>query len=175
MNAGKVDEQVEQFSSIMQEGMRRFIPRKRPRNSKFPAWFSGELRVALKHKKRAHRKARRTNSESWQQQFVYYRSLCKVLYKRDRLLYISAVENDATRSSRCFWQYVRFRSGTKSREHISLLDEKGNDIASVADALLSTSVQYLEPIPSPAPANCLLQISVSPLYPKKTFSRHSNS
>lgn len=134
LNAGKVEEQVEQFSSIMQEGMRRFIPRKRPRNSKFPAWFSGELRVALKHKKRAHRKARRTNSESWQQQFFYYRSLCKVLLKRDRLLYISAVENDATRSSRCFWQYVRFRSVTKSREDISLLDEKGNNIASVADA-----------------------------------------
>lgn len=139
-NAGTVGGQVDQFSYIMHEGIRRFILRKQHNNSKFGAWFSGELRASLRHKKRAHRKKRRTNSESWQQQFVCYRFLCKELYKRDRSLYICAVESDATRSSKCFWQYVRARSAPKRRENSSFLDDKGKNTASVDDAFMSNLV-----------------------------------
>lgn len=85
-------------------------------------------------KNRAHKQAKKTGHERWQNEFRQLRSLCKCLVKRDRLSYIATVEADATRNAKAFRGHVRSQTSKNSPGNINLLDERGESILDVANA-----------------------------------------
>lgn len=133
-NLNDVDEQTDFFTEVVHDGLRSFVPRKFEKKGNFPRWFSAELKRALGRKNRAHKQAKKTGQERWQNEFRQLRSLCKCLVRRDRSNYIAAVEADATRNAKAFWGHVRSQTCKNSPGNINLIDERGESISDVANA-----------------------------------------
>lgn len=128
-----VDQQVRDFTRIVREGMDQFIPLRKTSGSKFPFWFSRELRNLMNKKLRAHRKLKKNSHPESRSEFRRFRALCKEVITRDRRAYIDSVELHLNKNPKEFWKYVRSRSHTKGGSEITLLDSQGNSTTDVCE------------------------------------------
>lgn len=127
MESHCVNNQVENFTRIIRDGMDTYIPlKKKCQKHKFPHWFSAELRSLLKRKSFAHRKWKKSGLPKWELEFKCRRSECKTILNRDRLKHRKTVESDLTRNPKKFWQYVSSRSSKADRPKSIVLDGAGS-------------------------------------------------
>lgn len=128
-----VDEQVREFTRIVREGMHQFIPLRRTAGSRFPFWFSHELRRLMNKKLHAHRKFKKNGLPGWKSEFRRLRSSCKEVMRRDRQTYVNSVELHLTQNPMEFRKYVRSRSKTKCGREITLLNSQENSTTDVCE------------------------------------------
>lgn len=120
-NAPCVDVAVQELTKTVQNFMDQHIPKRRIRSSKFPFWFSHELRGALRRKRKFHRLFKAHNDPSALASFREWRSSVKKLLARDKKMFTDYTETSLTHSPREFWRYVKFRT-RHARESITLQD-----------------------------------------------------
>lgn len=70
---------VAAFTKHIVSALERFVPKKRPQTSRYPHWYSFELRSALRSKLRYHRKYKASNSAFWYAKFSESRAQAKSL------------------------------------------------------------------------------------------------
>lgn len=126
---------VELLTNCIKNAIEMFVPKKCSRSSRYPHWFSHELRSELRRKLHYHRKYKANRTQVWYNKFSKSRALAKVLIKRDKESYRESLERSLNRDPKYFWRYINDRMTTSSSE-ISLCDASGkvlNEPASVAN------------------------------------------
>lgn len=88
---------TEAFTSVVQDAISIFVPKRNSQVSNYPDWFSNDLKMYLKKKIHFHRIFKKTDSYFWYTQFSIYRSLVKKLYSRDKQLHLDDVERSLNR------------------------------------------------------------------------------
>lgn len=104
---GDVDSVVTQLTKVVQAGIDIFIPKTTGKKSRYPCWFSVELKHTLRKKLKYHRKFKNSGDELWYQKFSQCRSLANLLYDRDKMHYYSHVEASMTQCPKSFWRVVK--------------------------------------------------------------------
>lgn len=104
--AESVDEAANGFSDILGQMLEMYIPRKRPRVSKYPNWFSADLIRCLKNKKAAHKKYKRNNSVDNYAVFAELRKEAKFLLSRDLRRRASRIEDEVRAKPANLFKYV---------------------------------------------------------------------
>lgn len=95
------------FNDAILNSIKKFVPNKIFRTSKFPRWVSPSLKTMIKNKKYAHKLFKQTNSASDYSVFSELRAKCKRLSLSDYRLFISDTENYLSSNPSHFWKYTR--------------------------------------------------------------------
>lgn len=104
---GDVNQICEGFVGLLRDSVIRHSPLKRFGPSRFPAWFSPELRQMTIQKKILHKSYKETLDDASYHRFSAVRARCKVLSKECLGSYISHVQEALPRNPKIFWSYVR--------------------------------------------------------------------
>ena len=108
--------------------MDQFVPRRRGgrMRSRYPVWFSSELRRLLRVKRHFHKLCRRQGHRHLRARYTQVRRECKSRIKVDRLQYVRSVEAGVCGDPRKFWSFVGdFR---RSRSLPGMLMDDGNPV-----------------------------------------------
>lgn len=133
LESPNVNDQVNQLTAVVQEGMKKFIPLRKNVRSGFPYWFSPELRTALKRKSFLHRKFKKTGRPEFESKFQEVRSRCRALLKRDKQADTEAVESDLQRNPKRFWRGVKSRRGDRAGENAIVMEGNGGSTTDVCN------------------------------------------
>ncbi|KAL5240439.1 hypothetical protein ACI65C_007849 [Semiaphis heraclei] len=95
------------FNDAILNSIKKFVPKKIFRTSKFPRWVSPSLKTLIKKKKYAHKLFKQTNRASDYSAFSELRAKCKHLSHSDYRSFISDTENYLSSNPSYFWKYTR--------------------------------------------------------------------
>lgn len=104
---------VDKFNEIINSIIERNVPVRKNR-SKYPFWFSSELRNLLKEKERARRKWTKSNNANHYLTFSELRAKCKKLIDSCHSDYVKSLQNNIKSNIRLFWAYTKKRRQTNS-------------------------------------------------------------
>lgn len=127
-----VNDQVMLFTQTVRKAMDTFIPLRTVTKSRFPNWFSSELKTLLKRKDFFHRKFKKSGLLKWEVEFKNCRKQCKTVLDRDRQAHRCSVESDLVNNPKKFWKYINSRSGRHIESKI-VLDNHESDLKSVPE------------------------------------------
>lgn len=91
---------IAKLTSVISNAMREFIPKQEARKSKYPSWFSRELKRLLRIKSHCNRMYTKTKLNVLHVKFSVYRALVKRVYETDKLSHSSNVAKRLTKKSR---------------------------------------------------------------------------
>lgn len=120
LESSDINGQVYLLTTVVQEAMDMYIPLKTSKKSRFPIWFSRELRTLLKRKDFLHRRFKKSGLPKWEVEFKICRKRCKKILNRDRQAHSDSVESDLVKNPKKFWRYAKSRLGKNIESEIVL-------------------------------------------------------
>ena len=117
---------------MARKGIDMFIPKRVIRATKYPAWFSKELRYYMRKKAHFHKLFKSSGVELWHAKFKVYRVLVKKLFAHDKRAHQLRVENSLFRKPDEFWRYVKQHTKDTANS-ISLRSASGEYLSSPQD------------------------------------------
>ena len=102
-----INDMVQLLYDVIKEGMDNYVPVVTKYPSRFPVWFSPELKKYIKKKKIAHSRYKDTGNQRLYDKFSDLRSKCKNLSKICYESYVNKIENDIKNNPIKFWDFVR--------------------------------------------------------------------
>ncbi|PNF36765.1 hypothetical protein B7P43_G11156, partial [Cryptotermes secundus] len=103
--------------------------------SKFPHWFSYNLRHYITKKNDFHHRFKNNPSDYFYDRFSYYRKLVKNTIKSDRLRWLKTVDNNLKSQPQHFWKYIsNFRKHRSGSIHLEVDGTHRAQPEAVADA-----------------------------------------
>jgi len=122
-----IDAAALSFTSVVQDGLNRFIPR-RPKRTKprFPYWFSPLLRRYLKLKKSYHRRFKKFGKRYYYNIFSIFRRLSKRQLLVDTVVHNSSIGESLRQDPSKFWKHASRLRG--SRSQIDVLHSGGRTV-----------------------------------------------
>ncbi|KAF9810643.1 hypothetical protein SFRURICE_021096 [Spodoptera frugiperda] len=128
-----VDTAVNVFYAEVKLGVERFIPLvKKPKNPKYPVWYSRALIKIIREKIKLHRKWKKYGNPRDYYEFALLRSRQHELEASSFKSYITHTEKAISHSPKTFWTYVKGRRGGSQYPKTMTLNEEtyesGNEI-----------------------------------------------
>ncbi|XP_044745024.1 uncharacterized protein LOC123306895 [Coccinella septempunctata] len=101
-----VDVLVDTLYNCIYEAIYVFVPKRRLKRTKFPVWYSHDLRQLVLEKKKFHKKFK--ISKSWDDYLVFcnLRAQCKSLASSCYASYVDRVEGHIKNNVKAFWNFV---------------------------------------------------------------------
>lgn len=127
LNSDNLEYNAEKFYEILNYGISLFVPLKHSSYSKFPNWFSPELKNKIIEKKRVHKQYMATNSFCLYRKFCNLRARCKELREMCYTNYIHNIEHNISVNPRQFWKFVNDNRRAYSFPSTMYLGEKSAD------------------------------------------------
>lgn len=132
-----VDEMVSVFYSVLYTLIKKHVPISKPHSSKYPIWYSSELKNLLREKLKYRKKIRKYNSNP--RDVISFDLLKKRCYKLSATCYknyILQLEANMSSNPKLFWSFLKHKKVTKSSYPAKMfLDDKtstnGNDICNL--------------------------------------------
>jgi hypothetical protein len=107
----------------LRDAVLEFTPLKKIGKSRFPRWFSPELKRAVIMKKIAHRNYKSNPTPMLYEEFRRLRSICKDLSSRCHADYINIVNTNVPKNMKSFWGFINsMKSSSSSTDTFSLGD-----------------------------------------------------
>lgn len=130
LNEPNVNKAASKFTSVVQSGIEKFIPKRNVRKSKlkYPTWFSPETIRLLKHKERCHRKYKKSKSNRHYQEFSQYRWLSKRSISQDECQRDANIQGDFIHNRRKFFTHVS--KYTRPKQGIDVIVHNNQTLAS---------------------------------------------
>ncbi|KAF5200984.1 Rna-directed dna polymerase from mobile element jockey, partial [Thalictrum thalictroides] len=115
-----------------------FVPQVNYKKSKFPIWFSNQLKNTVQLKRKAHALYRSTQSPIDYTRFSNLRAQCKFLSRKCHSKYIENTESSFLKNPKAFWDFVRkTKSGNSIPATVKLGNAFSNDRASMCEMFSS--------------------------------------
>lgn len=108
------EQAVSIFYEKIYEIIKLYTPSHKPKNCKFPSWFSRSLVHVFKNKSRAWTKWKKYGNNSDYELFSIYRANFKKEAELCFKKYINAVEDSVSTNVKAFWSYVSSRTSSNS-------------------------------------------------------------
>lgn len=102
-----VDRATETLTTIVKDAIDTFVPKRSTKPSKYPEWFSRDLKCYLVKKEHFHRLYKKCGSSLMYTKFSLFRALAKKLFKRDKRMHLDSVENSLFRRPKTFWKFTK--------------------------------------------------------------------
>jgi len=95
------------FNLVVLNAIDRTVPKKLIRSRMFPKWFSKELCVLIKQKKRQHKLFKSSGNKADYEAFSALRKKCKIMSKLCYNKYVEQIQSYMTNNPRYFWSYIK--------------------------------------------------------------------
>ncbi len=126
-----VDRAVVILSEVICGAMHECVPLKKKRPpGRFPVWFSGELRVSLRKKAKAHRLYKKTGLLHHYSKYAGLRTQVKKMVARDHAAFIEKTAGALRTDPKSFWRFVKPRY-REAQFHIILTAPDGRLVTDV--------------------------------------------
>lgn len=102
-----ISSMLHEFYSILFSAIDSFIPKKKIFSSKFPIWYSKDLKSLIKQKKLLHVIYKISKSNLDYLHFSSIRSLCKQRSKTDYAYYLNKIQLSLKSNPKQFWSFMR--------------------------------------------------------------------
>lgn len=113
------------------------------KGSKFPFWFSHELKTEINRKERAHRAWKKTSLTNDYQKFSELREKCKTLLEQCHEIYIDQLQNNLSKNIKLFWAYTKSKKQTNTYPNEFIFQQKNaadpNSISDMFSAYFQTT------------------------------------
>ena len=136
--AGKtVEEMTTLFYEILYHIFDVFVPKKKNASSKFPKWFSQDLKSLTIQKKIAHKKYKVSKLPLDYQNFSNLRTQCNILSKQCFQNYITYTEASLQQNPKTFWSYTNSLYNSSKQPSNYTLNNKSASMGSQAAELFA--------------------------------------
>jgi hypothetical protein len=105
-NITSVDDAVTSLDAVVLNAMDQAISRGSIRKSKFPHWFSSDLRHYIWKKDYYYRRFKKKNSDYFYNKFSFCRKLVKATIKSERIRWLKSIDDNLKSQPKQFWKYV---------------------------------------------------------------------
>lgn len=107
LNELEVDHAVERFYSILRPIIESHVPLRPRRDHKYPIWFTRELIALVRRKEKAHKKFKKSRSQSDYRLFSQNRKQLKALMKSCEKSYLDNLQSLSVSQVKPFWSYAK--------------------------------------------------------------------
>lgn len=134
-----IEDQVSVFYFELRRLIDKFVPKRCPKKSGTPAWFTVTLIRLLGRKDKLRRKFHKYNNPRDENEYHRIRSDCNKLYKRCFNNYKAQLESKIANNPKFFWNYIKTKRNGKSSfpANMFLNDTTANSNQAVADLFAS--------------------------------------
>lgn len=144
------DEAVKFFYDKMYDIFNLSVPKKRHFNSKYPNWYSKNLKVLIKRKEKIRRKYKKYNMPHLWDEYRSIRREIKQLIRIDYKEFLKTAENEINTNPKSFWKVINNLRGNNVKPATMELDnEEVEGGAAIAEAFAN----YFNSVYNPCPFN----------------------
>ena len=162
-----VESSTSTLSTIVQESMQLFIPKRVSHKSNYPSWFSKELRHCLRRKLHYHRLYKKTGNVDWYTRFSQCRAQAKRLFKQDKQQHADIAEKSLSTQPQCMWKFVK----ESIKENVTTITLRDNedcvsdpvDVANIFARHFSASFSKNNGLMPSSNINCMDFLTVAPI------------
>lgn len=97
------------FYKIVLDTIKKTVPEKISWNHKFPRWFSKELCILIKNKKRIHKLFKTSGLSIHYTEFSVIRKKCKLLTKLCYEKHLEKIQSPLSKNPKHFWKFLKNR------------------------------------------------------------------
>lgn len=102
-----VNSAVDIFNVVVLDAIDQTVPKKLIRSCMFPKWFSRELCVLIKQKRRQHKLFKLSGNNADYESFSAIRKKCKIMSKLCYNKYVEQIQSYMTNNPKYFWSFIR--------------------------------------------------------------------
>jgi len=138
------------FNIVVLDAIDQTVPKKLIRSRMFPKWFSQELCVLIKQKKRQHKLFKSSGNNADYEAFSALRKKCKIMSKLCYNKYVEQIQSYMKNNPRYFWSYI------KNKQKINVIPYNITDGIAVAknvDDTVNMLKSYFESVYSQSNIN----------------------
>jgi hypothetical protein len=95
------------FNVVVLDAIDQTVPKNLIRRFMFPKWFSKELCVLIKQKKRQHKLFKLSDNNADYESFSAIRKKCKIMSKLCYNKYVEQIQSCMTNNPKYFWSFIR--------------------------------------------------------------------
>lgn len=118
---------IPKLYSILEEGVKRFVPICISRKSNFPSWFSPELKSLVIRKKAIHKCMKETGDLSWYPEYSNLRAECGLMSDHCYRAHINQTESNLISEPRKFWKYTKSLKTSNHLPNLMFLNEESSN------------------------------------------------
>ncbi|XP_044767177.1 uncharacterized protein LOC123323041 [Coccinella septempunctata] len=107
-----IDRAVAYFYHVVYNGIEMFVPKRVRGRGTFPHWFSKELKILIKRKKKAHARFKASNLPDDYEVFRDLRNQCKIESRKCFDTYCLFLESRIRSDPKFFWKHISRLKGT---------------------------------------------------------------
>lgn len=102
---------VNRFYKILNDVIEEFVPKRKPRKTGYPCWFSKSLINLLKEKNKTRKKYLKFNNPRDEQEFRLLRGRCKKLHDMCLADYNKTIQSNIAKNPKAFWSHIKNKRG----------------------------------------------------------------
>ena len=121
-----VEESWSFIKQLLEELTRNFVPMKRKRSKRSPPWMNGEIRKAIREKKKAWDRWKRTKDEEEKRSYKQWETKTKRLIRNRKNGYERQVAKNCRTNPKCFYSFIN--SSRRSRSTVGPLNKDGERV-----------------------------------------------
>lgn len=113
-NTNNVNEMLTVFYTIINDTIEKFVPKRKPRSSRYPPWFTKTLIKFLNEKNRLRMRYKKYRNPLDAIELTFISKQCQTLAKNLYKGYVSDLEKDIKDNPKLFWSFLKTKRGGSS-------------------------------------------------------------
>lgn len=95
------------FNTVVLDAINQTVPKTLSRSCLFPKWFSKDLCVLIKQKKRQHKLFKSSGNNDDYETFSALRKKCKIMSKLCYKKHVERIQTSITKNPKYFWSFIK--------------------------------------------------------------------